>query len=90
MKRILHKVFNEQKFFRRLILIWVLVILTHWSLFMMNEELLKTISPAGATVVTGIFGMLTTVIGFYQWHRKADDDKERELSKRKETENDSE
>jgi nicotinamide riboside transporter PnuC len=57
---------------------------------MMNEELLKTISPAGATVVTGIFGMLTTVIGFYQWHRKADDDKERELSKRKETENDSE
>lgn len=83
MKRMLHKIFNEQKFFRRLLLIWVLVMLTHWSLFMMNVELLTTISPAGATVVTAIFGMLTTVINFYQWHRKSDDDKERELNAEK-------
>lgn len=36
----------------------------------MDVSLLGNIGAAGATVVTSVFRILTTVIGFYQWHRK--------------------
>lgn len=70
------KLFTEQKFFRRLILVWAIFILTMWSIFLMDVELLTNIGAAGATVVTGVFGILATVISFYQWHRSKDDARE--------------
>lgn len=42
----------------------------------MDVELLTNIGAAGATVVTGVFGILATVISFYQWHRSKDDARE--------------
>lgn len=73
----LNKLFNEQKFFRRAILIWAMILITHFVLFLMDAQLLIGIGAAGATVVTGVIGILTSVIGFYQWHRKQDDEKEK-------------
>lgn len=65
---------NKQKFFRRLILVWVLVVTTDFYLFIKDYELLKEIGPSGTSVVLGVFGLLATIIGFYQWHRKSDDE----------------
>ena len=75
-KCLLDKLFNEQKFFRRVILLWAITLITMFVLFLMNVELLIGIGAAGATVATGIIGILATVVGFYQWHRKQDDERE--------------
>lgn len=75
MKSFFNKLFNEQKFFRRMVLLWSLVMLTMWCVFLMDITLLTTIGAAGATVVGTIFGILATVVGFYMKHRQADDDK---------------
>lgn len=76
-----NKLINEQKLFRRIILIWAMVILTIWSCFLMDVSLLVNIGAAGATVVTAVFGILTTVIGFYQWHRNKDDERQAAIEK---------
>lgn len=78
------KLMNQQRFFRRLVLIWVMVIITDFYLFIKDPELLKTIGAGGTSIVLGVFGMLATIIGFYQWHRNADDkvlERERERQK---------
>lgn len=69
------KLATEQQFFRRLILLWAMAILTMWTCFLMDVTLLTSIGAAGATVVTGIFGILATVISFYQWHRNKEDER---------------
>ena len=74
--RFLSNLMNEQKLFRRTILLWAMVVLTAWTCFLMDVTLLTNIGAAGATVVTAIFGILTTVVGFYMQHRKADDERE--------------
>lgn len=71
-----NRLINGQKLFRRVVLIWAMVILTVWSCFLMDVSLLINIGAAGATVVTAIFGILTTVVGFYMQHRKADDERD--------------
>lgn len=72
----LSKVMNEQKFFRRVVLLWAMSLLTTWTFFLMNVPLLTGIGAAGATVVTGVFGILATVVNFYQWHRNKEDERE--------------
>lgn len=69
------KLATEQQLFRRLILLWAMAILTMWTCFLMDVTLLTSIGAAGATVVTGIFGILATVISFYQWHRDKEDER---------------
>lgn len=66
---------NEQKFFRRVVLLWAMSLLTIWTFFLMNVPLLTGIGAAGATVVTGVFGILATVVSFYQWHRNKEDER---------------
>lgn len=59
--------------FRRLVLIWAMTIITYVIYIVTDHQLLIQIGAAGATIVTGIIGILTTVIGFYQWHRRYND-----------------
>lgn len=70
----LSKLANERKFFRRVILFWSIFMNTAFVIFLMDHEFLINIGGAGATVVTGVLAILTTVITFYQWHAKSDDD----------------
>lgn len=79
--RFFSNMINNQKLFRRVVLIWAMTILTVWSCFLMDVSLLTNIGAAGATVVTAVFGILTTVIGFYQWHRNKDDERQAALEK---------
>ena len=77
----LRNLVGSPRFFRRLVLLWSVTILSFWSFFLMDVALLTAITSSGVAVVSLIFGILTSVIAFYQWHRKADDDKERESRK---------
>lgn len=77
---------NKQMLFRRLVLMWAMLILTYVIYIVAEPTLLIQIGAAGATVVTAIIGILTTVIGFYQWHRQQDDNLEAKKEMRKEDE----
>lgn len=74
LRRLMNKLLNEQKFFRRIILLWSMCMITFWSMFLMDKHLLINIGPSGAAVISTIFAILTSVIAFYQWHRKLDDE----------------
>lgn len=76
MKKWFSELANRQMLFRRLVLIWAMTIITYVIYVVTDHQLLIQIGAAGATIVTGIIGILTTVIGFYQWHRQQDDNLE--------------
>lgn len=67
------KLFEEYKFARRFSLFWCLGMITFVIMKVVTPEILINISAGGATVVTSIIAILSTVIGFYQWHRSEDD-----------------
>lgn len=73
MKKWFSELANRQMLFRRLVLIWAMTIITYVVYIVVEPTLLIQIGAAGATVITAIIGILTTVIGFYQWHRQQDD-----------------
>lgn len=56
------------------VLIWACWIISVAVLRVTEAEVITQIGTAGATVITGVIGILTTVIGFYQWRRRKDDD----------------
>lgn len=64
---------SRQMVFRRIVLIWAMTIITYVIYIVADPILLVQIGAAGATIVTGIIGILTTVISFYQWHRNNGD-----------------
>ena len=84
MKKWFSELANRQMLFRRLVLIWAMTIITYVIIVVTDHQLLIQIGAAGATIVTGIIGILTTVISFYQWHRQQDDNLEA-LSKEEES-----
>ena len=63
--------FDKYKFARRAALIWAcwLITVTVFKFFEMER-----VDSTHATVIVSIIGILATVIGFYQWQRKQDDD----------------
>lgn len=67
------KLINEQKFFRRFVLIWAIIIVTYTTWFVLDKPFLIAVGNAGVTIILAIIGILATVIGFYQWHRSSDD-----------------
>lgn len=60
---------ERHKLIRRLALIWACWLVTVVVLRVTEPEVITVIGPAGATVVTGVIGILTSVIAFYQHHR---------------------
>ena len=64
--------FEEHKAARRITLFWALWLISVVTLRVTDPEVIPTVTAASATVITAIIGILTTVIGFYQWHRSKD------------------
>ena len=67
------KLLNKQRFFRRLVLVWSIVIISYTVWFVLDKPFLQSVGTAGASIVLGIIGIFATVISFYQWHRQLDD-----------------
>lgn len=65
------KILEERKFFRRATLIWAIVQITAvvWYVLLFTPEIVT----GTATMASAVIGILTGVIGFYQWSRKEDD-----------------
>ena len=61
---------NKQRLFRRIVLLWACWLITVVALRATEPEVLSSVTTAGGVIVTGVIGILTTVIGFYQWHRQ--------------------
>lgn len=66
------KLVEEHKLVRRLTLLWACWLITVTVLRVTDECALTDLGAAGATVVTGVIGILATVIAFYQHHRAKD------------------
>lgn len=62
--------FEEYKFARRFALFWAIGLITFTVIefFEMNQ-----VETPHATVIVAIIGILSAVIGFYQWHRSNDE-----------------
>jgi hypothetical protein len=71
--RWLDRLANSHKLFRRLLLMWACWLVTVVSLRATMPEALTDMSGPAASVVIGVIGILTTVIGLYQWMRQRDD-----------------
>jgi uncharacterized membrane protein HdeD (DUF308 family) len=65
------RLFNEHKLVRRLLLLWVVWFITKTidQFFALPEHAEHT-----ASVVIAVVGLLTIVIGLYQWDRARDKD----------------
>lgn len=60
---------EEHKLVRRAVLGWACWLITVVVLRVTDPASLEHVNGAVATVVTGVIGILATVIGFYQHHR---------------------
>lgn len=67
------KFFEEYKGARRLSLFWAIWLITIVVFRVTDPKIITLITPAGATVVSAVIGILATVVAFYQWHRSQDD-----------------
>lgn len=66
------KLFEEHKFARRFALFWCMGLITFIAAKVIQPEILLHISTGGAAVVTSFIAILSTVVGFYQYHRSQD------------------
>ena len=63
------KLVEEHKLIRRLTLGWAVWLISIVVLRVTDPAVLEHVNGATATIVTGVLGLLTTVIAFYQWSR---------------------
>lgn len=68
--RLVECLFEKHKFVRRSLVYWAATIITlaTYAVFKAPNE----ITAAAATALATVTGILTVVIGFYQWDRKQD------------------
>ena len=64
--------FNRHKGARRSALVWAMCLITVVVLRASDPDTLVALTPASATFLTAVIGMLSVVIGFYQWSRDRD------------------
>ena len=67
------KKFPDNKFFRRLALVWAMGLIT-WTVVRVFARA-PNISAGTATALATVVGILTVVVGFYQWSRQQEDKK---------------
>lgn len=60
---------EEHKLVRRVVLGWACWLITVVVLRVTDPAVIGDVNGAVATVVTGVIGILATVVGFYQHHR---------------------
>jgi hypothetical protein len=63
---------EKHRLVRRLLLVWAAWLITVVVLRVTEPEVLEHVNGPVATVVTGVLGILATVIAFYQWSRQRD------------------
>lgn len=62
---------NENKLIRRLVLLWAVCVVT---VYIFNPPgYINTITDAGAVAFVSVVGILSSVIGFYQWSRSSEE-----------------
>jgi len=66
------KLVNENKLIRRLALLWAVVLITIVIVWTWLHP--PNISGSTATALGVVVGLLSSVIGFYQWSRRQDDE----------------
>lgn len=57
--------FRRHRFFRRATLIWACALITMAVLRVTEPEVITVVGAAGATIITGVIGILATVVAFY-------------------------
>ena len=67
--------FNKHKGARRSALIWSMCLITVVVHRASDPETLVALTPSSAAFLASVIGILTTVIGFYQWSRDRDQNK---------------
>lgn len=68
----LHRLFEEYKIVRRLIVLWATITITWTTVVMFGD--ISLITAAASTAYVANIGLLATVIAFYQWSRARDKD----------------
>lgn len=63
--------FPNNKFFRRLALMWTIALITFAVVVTFTDP--PSITGGTATALATVVGILATVIGFYQWSRDKED-----------------
>jgi hypothetical protein len=66
---------ENHKLVRRLTLGWALWLITVVILRVTDPEVMEHVNGPMATIVTGVIGILATIIGFYMKLRGKDDDR---------------
>lgn len=63
--------FNKHKLVRRLLLLWAVGLIT----YVINAyvEKMGQVQPVDGTIIIAVIGILTTVLGVYQFHRHQED-----------------
>lgn len=69
--------FPNNKFFRRIALVWAMLVIS-WTIWRVFGPDSPDISAGTAAALATVVGILTVVIGFYQWSRGRDNNKEEE------------
>lgn len=67
------RLFNSHKLMRRLMVVWACWLISLVVMRVTTPEVLDKISAPVASIVAGVIGILTTVIGLYQWSRKMEE-----------------
>ena len=73
--RAVARLFDDFKFARRATLLWALWLITVVSLRVTEPEIITELNTASGVVVTGVIGILATVVGFYLKSRERDDNR---------------
>lgn len=67
------RLFDDFKLARRLTLIWAIWLISVVSLRVTEPDVVTQLNTASGVVVTGVIGILATVVGFYLKSRERDD-----------------
>ena len=65
------RLFNQHKLVRRLLVFWAIGLITAVVVVFMHK--MGSIQTADATVIVSVVGLMSLVLGFYQWSRDKDD-----------------
>ena len=66
----LHRLFEEYKVVRRVIIIWIVYLITRITYIVFSD--MEAVTGAVASAYASLVGLLAVVIGFYQWSRERD------------------
>jgi hypothetical protein len=69
----IEKLFEKHKLVRRGLLVWVCWLITILCLRVSDPAMLPLLTTQVVAFISLVIGMLTAILGFYQWSRSAED-----------------